>query len=61
MRYEQKISHKSSQINLLTEKCNSNDKTINIYNNLNDCIIDQSNKTKEISTQTEHQQNSIHD
>ena len=47
MRYEQKISHKSSQINLLTEKCNSNDKTINIYNNLNDCIIDQSNKTKE--------------
>ena len=51
-RDEQKISHKSCQINLLTEKCNSNDKTINIYNNLNDCIIDQSNKTKEISTQT---------
>ena len=45
-RDEQKISHKSCQINLLTEKCNSNDKTINIYNNLNDCIIDQSNKTK---------------
>ena len=52
-RDEQKISHKSCQINLLTEKCNSNDKTINIYNNLNDCIVDQSNKTKEISTQTE--------
>ena len=51
-RDEQKISHKSCQINLLTEKCNFNDKTINIYNNLNDCIIDQSNKTKEISTQT---------
>ena len=58
-RDEQKISHKSCQINLLTEKCNSNDKTINIFNNLNDCVIDQSNKTKEISTQTEHQQNSI--
>ena len=56
---EQKISHKSCQINLLTEKCNSNDKKINVYNNLNDYIIDQSNKTKEISTQTEHQQNSI--
>ena len=38
---EQNMSHKSCQINLLTEKCNSNDKTINIYNNLNDCIIDQ--------------------
>ena len=60
-RDEQKISHKSCQINLLTEKCNSNDKTINIYNNLNDCIIDQSNKTKEIPTKTEHQQNSIDD
>ena len=60
-RDEQKISHKSCQINLLTEKCNSNDKTINFYNNLSDCIIDQSNKTKEISTQTEHQQNSIDD
>ena len=46
---------------MLTEKCNSNDKTINVYNNLNDCIIDQSNKTKEISTQTEHQQNCIYD
>ena len=46
---------------MLTEKCNSNDKTINVYHNLNDCIIDQSNKTKEISTQTEHQQNSIDD
>ena len=41
-------------INLLTEKCNSNDKTINVYNNLNDYIIDQSNKTKEILTQIEH-------
>ena len=51
---EQKISHKSCEISLLTEKCNSNDKAINIYNNLNDCIIDQSNKIKEISTQTEH-------
>ena len=51
---EQEISHKSCQINLLTEECNSNDKTINIYKNLNDCIIDESNKTKEISTQTEH-------
>ena len=51
---EQKISHKSCQINLLTEKCNSNDKTINVYNNLNDYIIDQSNKTKEILTQIEH-------
>ena len=53
-RDEQKISHKSCQINLLTEKCNSNDKTINVYNNLNDYIIDQSNKTKEILTQIEH-------
>ena len=44
---------------MLTEKCNSNDKKINVYNNLNDYIIDQSNKTKEISAQTEHQQNSI--
>ena len=60
-RDEQKISHKSCQINLLTEKCNSNDKTINIYKNLSNWIIDQSNKTKEISTQTEHQQNSIVD
>ena len=48
-------------INLLTEKCNSNDKTINVYTNLNDYIIDQWNKTKEILTQTEHQQNSIND
>ena len=46
---------------MLTEKCNSNDKTINVYNNLNDCIIDQSNKTKEIPTQKQHQQNSIDD
>ena len=60
-RDEQKISHKSCQINLLTEKCNSNDKTINIYKNLSNWIIDQSNKTKEILTQTEHQQNSIVD
>ena len=60
-RDEQKIFHKSCQINLLTEKGNSNDKTINFYNNLNDCIIDQSNKTKEIPTQKEHQQNSIDD
>ena len=45
-RDEQKISHKSCQINLLTEKCNSNDKTINIYKNLSNWIIDQSNKTK---------------
>ena len=54
-RDEQKISHKSCQINLLTEKFNSNDKTINIYNDLRECVIDQSNKTKEISTQTEHE------
>ena len=60
-RDEQKISHKSCQISLLTENCNSSDKAINIYNNLNDCISDQSNKTKEISTQTEHQQNSSDD
>ena len=58
---EQKISHKCCQINLLTEKYNSNDEAIIIYNNLNDCIIDQSNKTKKLSTQTEHQQNSIND
>ena len=60
-RDEQKISHKSCEINLLTGKCSSNDKTINVYNNLNDCIIDQSSKTKEISTQREHEQNSIDD
>ena len=60
-RDEQKISDKSCEINLLTEKCNSNNKTSNVYNNLNDCIIDQSNKTKEISTQTEHQKSSIDD
>ena len=56
-RDEQKISHKSCQINLLTETFNSNDKTINIYNDLRECVIDQSNKTKKISTQTEHEQN----
>ena len=60
-RDEQKISHKSCQINLLTEKFNSNDKTINIYNDLRECVIDQSNKTKEISTQTEHEQNYVDD
>ena len=60
-RDEQKISHKSCQINLLTKKCNSNDESINIYNELTDCSIDQLNKTKEISTQTEHQLNPIDD
>ena len=54
---KQKISHKSCQINLLTEKYNSNDKTINICNDFRECVVDQSNKTKEISTQTEHEQN----
>ena len=60
-RDEQKISHKSCQINLLTKKCNSNDESINIYNELTDCSTDQLNKTKEISTQTEHQLNPIDD
>ena len=60
-RDEQKISHKSCQINLLTEKFNSIDKTINIFNDLRECVIAQSNKTKEISTQTEHEQNYVDD
>ena len=60
-RDEEKISHKSCQINLLTEKMNSNDKTINICDDLRECVIDQSNKTKEISTQTEHEQNYVDD
>ena len=60
-RDERKVSHKSCQINLLTEKFNSDDKTINIYNDLRECVIDQSNKTKEISTQTEHEQNYVDD
>ena len=46
---------------MLTKKCNSNDESINIYNELTDCSIDQLNKTKEISTQTEHQLNPIDD
>ena len=60
-RDEQKISHKRCQINLLTEKFSSNDKTINICNDLRECVIDQSNKTKEISTQTEREQNYVDD
>ena len=51
-RDEQKISHKSCQINLLTEKFNSNDKTINIYNDLRECVIDQSNKRNINSNRT---------
>ena len=46
---------------MLTKKCNSNDESINIYNALTDCCINQLNKTKEISTQTEHQLNPLDD
>ena len=45
----------------LTEKYNSNDKTINICNDFRECVVDQSNKTKEISTQIEHEQNYVDD